>query len=983
MRSPLTVTNTYTSLTKIIVISKRGYNGEVKQEFMARKYLKLSALSLTIALVGCGGGSDGSANGQTGPAGSTTSKLDVTAIDGYLRNARVWLDLNNNFSHDTNEPTATTGLNGKATLDVSNITSPSSYSVVVQAIKGTTIDEDNLAPVTRNFLLSAPAGELIVTPITTLLKQKMDRGIAIETAKQEVAADLQIELADLLEDYKSQNLSDVAFAARVLVQTSLMPENQSVANARQQSSDSTIESKIKAIGTLIKTEKSNSTTDFENKTVQLTSQNGAVTAVIRNDRDNDGYWDHTDSQGNLLSAANWNRNTHGAWPVGADLFPTDAKEYADTDGDKVGDNSDAFPNDAAESKDSDGDGVGDNADAFPNNPNEQKDSDGDGVGDNSDYYPNDPNHSVIRTLVINEISTSQYTDDRRWIEIYNTGSKDVDLSDYSLKSGARTSSGSVLSSHTFTLPQQTLKAGAYLLLQARDVEYAYAETGSSSQVITLTANSHVPYWTDSGFVELVQVASQKTADFVRFGGNYTSPTSSKSWTGTSTIERLPRTLGKSLARAENHSDTNKAEDWTVITFPTPGGKNDVNNCTADSDNDNIPDCAERPDSTYAGMNMYNWGAREGQTDIFIEIDYMDATNNNRQIADEGIIPRKEALDKVKFAFQNRGYSLHFDTGALHGQDHNLGGGNEVPYSASIGINRYYNPTTLQSYKIEHMDVRRRLVFYYMLFANSQKANGTAGSSGIAEINGNDSLITLGKWKLNSRYPSTQNELINYQASTIMHEFGHNLGLRHGGNEDLNFKPNYYSIMNYMYQLDGLSVLGQNEGDRYHLRNYDNKLANSKCAATPQGYATKASDLINGPFGAHDNFKIDYSDGSGSPLDENSLDETKGLGRSVTDRVDFNCDGDTNDTALSLDLTNTNASSQNNGKTVLNDFNDWAAVSLKFQSTPSGNTGDSRSSYSSNMPNQRQDYLSNDQQEYIIEETPSAAFFERLEQARNQ
>ena len=97
MRSPLTVTNTYTSLTKIIVISKRGYNGEVKQEFMARKYLKLSALSLTVALAGCGGGSDGSANGQTGPAGSTTSKLNVTAIDGYLRNARVWLDLNNNF----------------------------------------------------------------------------------------------------------------------------------------------------------------------------------------------------------------------------------------------------------------------------------------------------------------------------------------------------------------------------------------------------------------------------------------------------------------------------------------------------------------------------------------------------------------------------------------------------------------------------------------------------------------------------------------------------------------------------------------------------------------------------------------------------------------------------------------------------------------------------------------------------------------------
>ncbi len=38
-----------------------------------------------------------------------------------------------------------------------------------------------------------------------------------------------------------------------------------------------------------------------------------------------------------------------------------------------------------------------------------------------------------------------------------------------------------------------------------------------------------------------------------------------------------------------------------------------------------------------------------------------------------------------------------------------------------------------------------------------------------------------------------------QAGTLQHEFGHTLGLRHGGEDNVNNKPNYLSLMNYSFQ----------------------------------------------------------------------------------------------------------------------------------------------------------------------------------------
>ena len=83
-------------------------------------------------------------------------------------------------------------------------------------------------------------------------------------------------------------------------------------------------------------------------------------------------------------------------------------------------------------------------------------------------------------------------------------------------------------------------------------------------------------------------------------------------------------------------------------------------------------------------------------------------------------------------------------------------------------------------------------------------------SGYSDLGGADSAVTLGKWAPNTDQP--QNTKANVQAGTLMHELGHSVGLAHGGAYQdtagsyaltfgVNCKPNYQSIMNYLFQID--------------------------------------------------------------------------------------------------------------------------------------------------------------------------------------
>jgi hypothetical protein len=89
---------------------------------------------------------------------------------------------------------------------------------------------------------------------------------------------------------------------------------------------------------------------------------------------------------------------------------------------------------------------------------------------------------------------------------------------------------------------------------------------------------------------------------------------------------------------------------------------------------------------------------------------------------------------------------------------------------------------------------KALIYHYGQSIHDQDAS--PGSSGDAEIGGNDLRISLGSFAGGT---GTRDE----QAGTLAHELGHNLLLDHGGKGPLNCKPNLLSVMNYAFQFPDL------------------------------------------------------------------------------------------------------------------------------------------------------------------------------------
>lgn len=581
------------------------------------------------------------------------------------------------------------------------------------------------------------------------------------------------------------------------------------------------------------------------------------------------------------------------------------------------------------------------------------DSSGGGGGDDD----SGPSEEAATTLVVSEVGSSPYINISTWFEIYNTGSDPVDLADIDLRTNVRdrsdpyTDTGEAL----IQLPSLSIPPGGYALIRGR-ISDSYVTAGRVAYV--KTSSNEVPNWYGSGgFLELL--AGGKTVDFVRFGDSTAVPTSTSGW-GSGSAAALPTgsdSYGYAIARDASNTDTNLAVDWNYREFATPGGPNDVTD-TADADNDGIPDANEAAGTTFAGLPLYEWGARQGTPDVFIHVNYMDSS-------DPGVIPRQAALDAVVSAFATEGINLHVDVGDLFdnasGTDPNYydlsDASHKVPFAQAVAMGEYAGYANLYEYKYDHMPLARKQVFHYALFGYSQNADGSAGSSGRAEIYGNDFMVTLGNWGLtDSGSAGELNILENFQASTFMHEFGHNLGLRHGGDEDQNYKPNYFSIMNYLYQLRFLPDIGtaDDEGDRYYLEYGHNSYQ-------------YISDIHRNPYHSSTaSVNMDYSHGTGGDIDETDVSETVGLGQPGGAAVDYNGNGTSGD---NLGHYNLNAS-WGAGTDIISDYDDWANIELFFGRTYYGDTTGTLSPLSSDSLTMQDDPVWDDRQEVYPETAPT-------------
>jgi hypothetical protein len=168
--------------------------------------MKLSKLNLmlaasglmSMALVGCGGGSDAAAPTEA------PVNVPVTVVDGAIQNAVVCLDRNANGACDAGEPTGKTNADGNVTLEVP-AADAGKYPIV--AIVGTdAIDKDN-GPVAVPYTMKAPAdAPAVVSPLTTLVQAHVETtNTTTAEAKLSVADQLGVSGDALMADFTKAN----------------------------------------------------------------------------------------------------------------------------------------------------------------------------------------------------------------------------------------------------------------------------------------------------------------------------------------------------------------------------------------------------------------------------------------------------------------------------------------------------------------------------------------------------------------------------------------------------------------------------------------------------------------------------------------------------------------------------------------------------------------------------------------------------------
>ena len=343
----------------------------------------------------------------------------------------------------------------------------------------------------------------------------------------------------------------------------------------------------------------------------------------------------------------------------------------------------------------------------------------------------------------------------------------------------------------------------------------------------------------------------------------------------------------------------------TLTLTAPGACSLVT--PGDADGDRLPDCVETNTGTFAGfldagtdpndpdtdhdgladgdevlgttlgLDLPALGVSPVHRDILLEFDWFDDAN---ECGAHSHRPTPQTIGLFTAAMTEADLPNPDGTSGVHivadyGQGGWLTGGNQIPDADGVLTYGVGSPEYL-ALKAGNLAIERQGYFHYVILPHRYFTN--SNSSGQAELPGDDMIVSL--------YCAGTDQNV---ANTIMHELGHNLALRHGGNVDVNYKPNYNSVMNYLYQFPGV----------------DND-------CTPPG-----------------NGVLSYSYGTHIALNENALNESEGIcGAAAGIGIDWNGDELLSTTPVTVADINRNPNGAGDGVLgVLTDYDDWGALFL--------------------------------------------------------
>lgn len=224
------------------------------------------------------------------------------------------------------------------------------------------------------------------------------------------------------------------------------------------------------------------------------------------------------------------------------------------------------------------------------------------------------------------------------------------------------------------------------------------------------------------------------------------------------------------------------------------------------------------------------GADVNKPDIFIQIDFMADAKHSHAMSPAAIKMVVDAFANAPYISKSGsiGINLHIDAGPNSIMNFNTGQKwgslsrsrqlGEVPQLGTATVDGsgnvlVYNWTEFDKIKNQpggFTSSGRSKIFRYCIFAHQL---ATASNSGVARgIPGSDFIVSLGA------FTSITDTNV---AGTFLHELGHCLGLDHGGGDGVNNKPNYVSVMNYLWQFSGVTRSGT-----ANIIDYSNSMLNT-------------------------------------------------------------------------------------------------------------------------------------------------------------